>query len=280
MSGGGNTGKSNSQQGANFSQNVWSPQGGALQNLYGNAANTFGGTSSLMNENVSNASNIANNAANTGQQALDTMASGGAYGGLGLGSQLMSSLNQSMNSPSATQEINNMIMGGSGNNYADAMKETYINDANKATQNMLGNLDARAAASGMSGGSRHGTAISKGMEDINSNLQRNLAETGYNTFDKDLERKLQIAGQADSNNLSRQKLMSDMLGAQNTTMNNAVNAAGNVQNLGMGTFAPLNAVWDSIKNYADTIGAPTVLSSGGSQGNSSSKGGGAYGSAK
>jgi hypothetical protein len=150
----------------------------------------------------------------------------------------MGSLNQSMNNPSAMSEINAMTMGGEGNNYADAMKESYISDANRAQEQMLGNTDARAAASGMSGGSRHGMMQGLGMEGINDQLQKNLAQTGYDTFDKDLNRKLEIAGQADANTFGRQQMMSGMLGQQQNTMNQGIQGGQNMQNLNMGQFAP------------------------------------------
>ena len=264
--------KNNSQQGSAFSQDVWSPQGDALKNLYGQMGNLFNNLGGQMTGAIGGATDYMNNAANTANTGWNNQMQGGAYSGLGIGNQLMSSLNQSANNPSAMQEVNNMIMGGSGNNYADAMKGQYINDANRATQNMLGNLDARAAASGMSGGSRHGLATAQGMQDINSNLQSQLAQTGYNTFDKDLDRKLQIAGQADSNNLARQQMMSNMLGQQNSTMNSAVDNSANIQNLGLGSMSAYMAPWQMASAYTNTIGAPTVLGSGSSQGNSSGKG--------
>jgi hypothetical protein len=124
----------------------------------------------------------------------------------------------------------------------------------------------------MSGGSRHGIATSQGMYDINSNLQKNLADTGYNTFDKDLANKLNIAQQADQGTLARQQLMSNMLGQQQGVQTGALNAGGQMQNLGMGSMAPTMMPWQNMSNYANSIGSPTVLSSGGSSGNSSAMG--------
>jgi hypothetical protein len=170
------------------------------------------------------------------------------------------------------------MMGGQGNTYADAMKAGYAADANRATANMLSNLDARAAASGMSGGSRHGTATSQGMYDINSNLQKSLADVGYNTFDKDLQNKLNIAQQADQGTLARQQLMSNMLGQQQGVSTGALGMGQNMQNLGMGAFAPGMMPWQNISNYANALGSPTVLSSGSSSGKSNAKGANAGGS--
>lgn len=221
---------------------------------------------------------------------------GNVYQGMDNANQLSNSLQQSMAGPSNMQSINNMIMGGEGNNYADAMKDQYVKDANRAQGNMLQNMDARAAASGMSGGSRHGTGIGIGMEGINDSLQRNMAQTGYDTFDKDLDRKLNIASQADQATLARQGMMQGMLGQQQGAIQNnqgmrqdlinsqqqgvqgAIGQTGNQQG-----FA--QAPYDMAGNFTDTsmgrsneanrgglswlsglIGAPTVLTSGSASG--------------
>jgi len=148
------------------------------------------------------------------------------------------------------------------------MKNQYVDDANRATDNMLGNMDARATASGMSGGARHGTAIARGMDDINRNLQRNLAETGYDTIDKDLTRKLGIASQADANNLARfqgnQQLIGDAIAQQQSGMQSGLESGINMQNLGMGSFAPTMQQWDILNAYGGALGGPLTLS-GGSQ---------------
>jgi len=260
---------------SSFQQNVWDPQSQALNNLYTQVGQLFGQTNSGMQGQIPGA---VNNMQNINQQAMpawQNQLQGGAYSGLGIGNQLMGSLNQSLNSPTNMQQVNSMIMGGSGNNYADAMKNQYIQDANLAQRNMLSNLDARASAAGMSGGSRHGIATAQGMQDINRNLQSNLAQTGYNTFDKDLDRKLQIAGQADQATLQRQQMMQAMLGGQQQAMQGGLQYGQSMQNLGMGTFAPYMAPWQAAGAYSNAIGAPTVLNSGTGSGSGSSKGLGA-----
>lgn len=256
--------KSESSSGSNFSQDVWKPQGDALQNLYSQANSLFSNLSNQAVNQVPGSADYMNQISQGSLPAWQNQLQGGAYSGLGIGNQLMGSLTQSMSQPTATQEINNMIMGGEGNNYADAMRNQYVSDANRAQENMLANLDARAAASGMSGGSRHGVATARGMEDINRNLQRNMAETGYNTFDKDLDRKLQIAGQADQANLDRQQLMSNMLGQQQSAMSGGLGMGSNMQNLGLGQFSSYMAPWQMMGAYSNAIGAPTVLGSGNS----------------
>lgn len=267
-----NTSNEGSQQTSNQSsqmgQSVY--QNDALNKLYELAFQTFGNNQNVANQGrdaaIANAKNVVNSATPAWQQQL----AGGAFAGLGTGNTLMSSLNNSLNSPTNTQAIYQQIMGGPGNNYADAMKAAYIGDANRVADNMMRTLDARATGSGMSGGGRHGIAQAQGMYDINSNLQHNLAQVGYNTFDKDLANKLQIANQADQGTLARQQMLADLLTQQNNASVGALNFGEGMQNLGLGTIAPSSASWSNLNGLLSAIGAPIVLNQGSS--NSSSQG--------
>lgn len=277
MSGGGNYSESSANNQSNFNQKIPKWQSDALTKMYGAAASTFGNTGNSINQQMGGAQDYINQTNQSAMPEWQNQLNGGVYQGMDNANQLSNSLQQSLSSPTNTQNIYGQMMGGNGNNYADAMKAGYTADANRATDNMLANLDSRAAASGMSGGSRHGVATSQGMYDINSNLQKNLAQTGYDTFDKDLNNKLNIAQQADSGTLARQQMMSGMLGAQQGVQTGALNSGGQMQNLGMGSFAPTMMPWQNMSNYANSIGSPTVLSSGGSSGNSNAMGMGAGG---
>lgn len=271
---GGSLGKSESESESQsgFNQDVWGPQGDALQSLYGDLGNLFNQTNTDMQAQIPGSVDYMNQIRDQSNPYWQDQMQGGAYADMGLQDQLMSSLNQSMNQPSAMTEINAMIMGGEGNNYADAMRDQFTQDATNAQNNMLMNLDARAAASGMSGGSRHGTATAQGMEDINRNLQSNLAQTGFGTFDKDLDRKLAIAGQADQANLARQNMLSGMIGQQNAAQQSGLNYGTQMQDLNMGSFAPYMMPWQTAGAYSGAIGSPTVLGSGDMTGSSDAKG--------
>ena len=221
------------------------------------------------------------------QQQLGGGVYGQAYGDRGIGNVLGESMMNSLNNPSAMQDINSMIMGGSGNNYADAMKDQYIQDASRAQQMMLANTDARAAASGMSGGSRHGMQQGMGNEAITKNLQSNLAQTGFNTFDKDLDRKLNIAQQADQGTLARQGMLQNMMGQQNAASTGALGNLGMMNQQAAGGMDMNNQFNQNMMgNMAQgqqplswlnsMIGGPVMSSSGQSQGSASgmSMGGG------
>lgn len=272
MSGGGSYNQSNAKNQSNFNQTIPQWQSDALTKMYNAAAGTFGNTGSAISGQTPGAQSYIDQTNQSAMPEWQNQLSGGVYKGMDNANALSNSLQQSLSSPTNTQQIYGQMMGGNGNNYADAMKASYIGDANRATDNMLANLDSRAAASGMSGGSRHGVATSQGMYDINSNLQKNLAQTGYDTFNQDLNNKLGIASQADSNTLARQQMMSGMLNSQQGVQSNALGQGQNMQNLGMGSFAPTMMPWQNMSNYANSIGSPTVLNSGGSSGNSSAMG--------
>jgi len=277
MSGGGSFNKSKSNNSSSYQDSVWGGQSPYLKDMYKQAGNLFGQTNQGMQGLMPGAVQDMQGIFQGSQPYWQDQMQGGAYKDMGLQNQLMDSLQQSQNNPSAMSEMNAMIMGGEGNNYADAMKDQYVKDANRASDNMMSNLDARAAASGMSGGSRHGMAQGEGMRGINDQLQSQMANTGFNTFDKDLDRKLQIASQADQGTLARQQMMSGMIGQQQQAQQGGLNFGRNMQNMNMGQFSPYNAPWQPMGQYANAIGRPTILGSGQSKGSSSGWGMSGYG---
>ena len=268
---GGSASKSDSSSEAGYQDQVWGGQAPFLKNLYSQAGNLFGNTNQGMQGMIPGAEQGMQDVYNQMQPGWQEQMQGGAYKDMGLQNQLMSSLNQSMNNPSAMSEINAMVMGGEGNNYADAMQEKYRRNMQDSNANMLQNLDARAAASGMSGGSRHGVAQAQGLAQNAGNYQEQMADLGYESFDKDLNRKLEIAGLADQNTLARQEMMSGMIGQQQGAMQGGLDFGQGMQNANMGQFAPSMMPWDAMSQYANAIGRPTILGTGEESGSSSSK---------
>ena len=104
-----------------------------------------------------------------------------------------------------SNEVYNDRVGPGGS--SAQMNDMYRRQAGITASDMLAGMDARAAASGMSGGSRHGIAIGRGYEGINNTLQDNMANTAYDAYNRDLDRQLGIAGQTDQFN--QQRAMSD-----------------------------------------------------------------------
>ena len=267
--------ESESSNDGQFQQDVWGGQTGALQGLYRDARNLFGQSSGGMQGQIPGAVEGIGGVTDTVNPAWQNQLQGGAYGGLDIGNQLMNSLQQSQNTPSNMQQINEMIMGGQGNNYVDAMKGQMQQDSNYNLGGNLATNDLRAVGAGQSGSSRHGLTESALYKDAGDRLTRDQTTLGYNTFDTDLNRKLGIAQQADENTFGRQQLMSNMLGSQQGTMNQGIQGAQGQQNLNMGQFAPYMAPWQAAGEYGNLIGRPTILGSGDSSGASNSKGMGA-----
>ena len=247
---------------SSFNERVWGPQADFLKQLYGDSSQLFQDTqqnmTGLNGQAVQNQQNVYNQSSPHWQNQM----AGGAYRDMNLGQNMMRSLNESSNSPSAMQEMNNMIMGGSGNNYADALQGQIMESGQRVSDQMNASLDARAAGAGMGGSSRHGVSQGIQQRGINDAMQREMAKTGYNTFDKDLDRKLQIASQADQANFGRQQMMSNMLNQQQGAMNQGLLGGMNQQNLNMGQYNPYTQIWDPMMANAQVVGQPTVLGSG------------------
>lgn len=318
-----------------FNQSVWNPN--ALADLSKDAGSLYNTVNGRMDALTPELNRNMRDTTGAASGAWKNALAGGAYSGINP-NNLVSSLNNSMSSnvptapaslidslnksltqqftpsgPTNTQKIYGQIMGGEGNNYADAMKGQYLSDADLAQKNMLSNLDARVGATGMTGSSREGIAQGLGLQGINRNLQEQLARTGYETFDKDLGNKLSIADKADTNTFNREKLFTDermnaqglgfdelnnarsgvyndrsgardtmgnLIGAKATTSGNALGMSDSIQNLGMGILEPLMARWGNFAGYSNGVGAPTILNNGtGSSWNNSSGGSNSFGSA-
>lgn len=273
----GSLGKEESSNQSSFNQDVWGPQGEALQNLYGAAGNLYnqlgsskGGVSPI--QQASQGQDFITQTLGNTMPAWQQQLAGGAYRDMGLQNQFLDSMNRSFATPSASQEINEMIMGGQGNDYVDAMKDTMVSDAERIKGMNSARLDQRAGL--MGGSSGHGVADFLQNQSVDQDLIRSMSDIGYKSFDKDLDRKLGIAQQADANTLQRQQMLSNMIGSQNQTMQNAVGFAPTSMNLGQTQYG---LPWQNMQNYAGIIGGPTVLGSGSSSGNS--KGFGASGGA-
>jgi hypothetical protein len=214
---------------------------------------------------------IANQMQSPWQQQMQ----GGAYQGVNAQDVLGAIQGGMAPQQSNTQFINESIMGGAGNDYVDAMKSQMQSDSYENLMKTMSGLDARAAATGMGGGSRHGIAQGQaiqGSQDALADAQTNL---GYQTFDRDLDRKLGIAGQADQANLARYQTgtgnLMNMLAGQQGAMGGGLGFGGQMQQAGLGQFSPYMVPWQMAGQWGNTMGGPTVLSSGNMSGSSSGK---------
>jgi len=252
------------EQAANFNQNVWGGQVPGLTSMYGAMGNLFDQTNQQMQSQIPGTQENMQNIYSQSGPAFQEQLGGGVYKDMNLQDKFNATLGQ----PSAMGDMNAMIMKGEGNNYADAMKGQMMKDTNYTLGHNLASLDQRAANSGMGGSSRHGIAQSNAYKDAYDRLGSGMTNVGYQTFDRDLDRKLGIAQQADMNRMTEQGNLGNMLAQQNAAQTGGIQLGEGMQNLGMGVFAPSMAPWQAATPYASALGRPTVLGSGTSSGSS------------
>ena len=274
---GGSVGKSKSDSSnqSGFNQDVWGPQGDALQNLYGQAGNAMGKGMGGMGKMIPGASEGMQGIADQANPYWQNQMQGGAYQGMDLQGMYGDALGGGGNE----QFMNESIMGGAGNNYVDAMKGQMQQDSSDALGRNLASNDLRAVGAGQSGSSRHGIT-ERGIRDASSrDLSNAQTQLGYETFDRDLDRKMGIARGADQFDMQKLQNVGGMLGNQQNAMAGGLKGAQGMQGLNMGQFAPYMAPGNMMNQYSNMIGRPTVLGSGSGSGDSSSKGFGMGGSA-
>jgi len=130
MSGGHSKSESDNESG--FDQKVWAPQGDALQNLYGQLGDLWGQMSQGMQNQIPGATDWMNQIRNQSQPYWNNMMQGGAYQGM----DLQGMYNNALGGGGNEQFVNEQIMGGKGNDYADAMKSQIMGDAQTAQDQM------------------------------------------------------------------------------------------------------------------------------------------------
>lgn len=273
MGGSAGKSKSDSNNDSKFQQQVWETQGDALGNLYNQLGGLFNKSYSGMRSQIPGAVDQQQGVFDAANPAWQQQLGGGAYQGMDLQNQY----NQSLQGGGNEQFINQSIMGGDGNNYVQAMQDQMSRNSMDSLGRKLAMNDARAAGLGQSGSSRHGITESNIYDQADEGLFDAQTRLGYETFDKDLERKLGIAQRADQFDMGRLNNVSGMLGAQQGAMQGGLNFGQGMQNLGMGQFAPYMAPWQMSGQYASQMGAPTVLGYGSGSGSSDSKGFGGSG---
>lgn len=276
-------GKSKNSSSSSFEEDVFAPQANALGGLYSNANQAYSGSKDIAGQMQSMAPEIQQQMAQYANQAnmgFGNQMSGGGMGNTGDLRTMLAESFQPQSGPSNTQQMYESIVGGSGNTYVDPMVDAMKRSGMDNLNRMQANTGLDAAAMGQGGSSRH--AMQNAMQAGNMNqqmLDREMNMRG-NAYDRDLDLKMGIAEQADTNALNRtlgtqENLMRSIgMGDQNTQA--AMQFAPTMQNLGMGTMAPwqqaMNAPWDAMQSYSNVIGAPTVLGEGESKGKGSSWG--------
>jgi hypothetical protein len=282
------TSKSKSKSGSEFNQNIWSPQGDALQDMYSSASGLFANNNKYANQFEDMANQLSpymQNIMGTADKGFQNQMGGGSIQGTdNIQKQLMDSIRQTTEGGSQTGKMYNSIVGGEGNSYIDPMIDAMRTGSQENLDRNIGQGELSATSAGQGGSSRHAMSdamLTRGaLQDMNQN-EANMRGSAYDT---DLNMKLDIANQADKGIQSSQQRLMDMLSQSDSNQKDAMGFGGVMQNLGIGSMAPMMQAsqqpWDAFNQYAGALGGPTVLSSGNSNASSKSKSDGASASAK
>jgi len=256
------TQSSSSNSVGNSNQRIPAYQRRALANLMGQAKNTMASQTANVNAMIPQVQQQMAGVLGKQGQAFDNLNAGGAYSSADLNS-ILSKVEGFQNTPSQSTGLYESIMGGQGNNYVDAMKNMFYKDAQRTRDLSEASLDARMAGTGMAGGSRHGVAEALISRDIDKNLQDQMTKVGYDSFDKDLQNKMNIAKLADEQTTARQGMFANLgsmaLQGKNANMNTAASMIPSMGQTAMSQFAPTMLPWTNLQNYSAAIGNPTVL---------------------
>jgi len=269
---GGSAGKSESDSNSGFQQNVWNP--GAQENMQSGFQDSWNQNQQGMQNLVPGASDQNQGIFDASNPAWQNQLEGGAYAGM----DLQGDYNRALQGGGNEQFMNESIMGGAGNDYVDAMKGQMQQDSDDILERSLAMTDARAAGNQLGGSSRHGLVQADQIQNSNRNLMDAKTNLGYNTFDKDMDRKMDIARNADEFDMGRLNMAGSMLNNKQGVMGGAIDQGSQMQNLGMGGMAPYMAPGDMNAQHASNMGNPTILGQG--YGDSSAKGSSLSGGSK
>lgn len=258
-------------------QNVWSPQGAALKDMYGNLGGLFN-----MNMGMLPAFNqMAMGTVMPYMQGLMNPAMGGFTGQMGGGHQgafagamspqLQQSLMQSLNGPQGqtnTQRMYSDIVGGQGNEYIQpVVNDMYDTMWEQLDRGGFKDQAQRAAQTGNMGNYNRQMNNTLLANEAMKNTQRAENQLRQGAYDTDLNWKMQIANQADTNTLkdrmNAQNNLMGMYGGADKNVQAGLGGLGNMQQFGMGMMNPYMAMmqmpWMGANNWANILGDPTIL---------------------
>jgi len=265
-------GKSSSSSDSISSQGVWGPQADALKQMYGQAPGMMQGVQDQMPGLQAGAEQWTQGVQGEAMPAWQNQMAGGNLAGYDIAGGLGNSLAGAMTNPTQQQQALNTASNG-GQNYSDAYKQNFVNDARTAMDASMQGIDARAAASG-AGGSAYGNAMARGHQDINKNLQSNLANVGYQDYNNQVNRMQQAGAGADQNLLQQQGMMSNLLGQQQGAQAGALQQTGAMNQLGQAQMGNALMPINAYSQMLQSMGGPVVLTDSMSDSSQSSRQGG------
>ena len=227
------SGQQSSSGSSNFnqsSQDVWGAQAPHLENVYGSATDQYGQAIDQINGMQPMVQDQVNQAASQGMAGNQAQLGGGFASGL-----------QGQVGP---------------NSYVNALKGDMMNDANLIKQQNLGGIDARAAASGMSGSSGYHNSANTMANNVDKATLQGMNNLGFQAHNQGVQNQMNLANMMDRNQQF------------------GVGQTGAMQGAAMNQFNPAMAGLNATGAYGQIIGGPTVLgqSSGGGSSSSNSSG--------
>ena len=274
MGGSGSMNYSSGKNGSQFDQNVWGVQSPHLNQMYGNAGDLFNSSRGM--GTLGGAYNTAHanmqRGYNSGYNAMRHQMGGGFDD-----PQLKKAIMDSMQSPSATGQMYNSIVGGEGNSYIDPMVEAMKQSMGETYDRQVSpQLDMAAAAAGQGGSARHGVSDFLARNQMNQDMLRNEMNMRGQAYDTDMAMKMGIAEQADLGRGQAQDRALQMLQDKNMNAQMAMNYAPQLGSMGQQQFNNSQQYtqmpWQMLGQYANVLGAPTVLGSGNSWGSNRAMG--------
>lgn len=246
---------------AAFNENVFQPQVPYLEQMWGAGTNLFNMGVPYFNPMMAGGVGLMDRSIQEVWDPWRTSMSGGVYGAMDTPGMYQEAFNQLGAPPSYQRDLYTSIMGGEGNDYVDALSESMRLESDKTLGRNLAMLDQRAGL--MSGSSPHNLAMAKTASESADDLNTRIAQLGFDTFDKDLALKLDIAGLADQNwltaSMGRMDAARDAMAAQQATMFGGMDYGGNIYGAGMNQFMmPMQYSM----YYPQFMGQPIVLGSG------------------
>jgi hypothetical protein len=225
------SGQNSNSSSSNFnssqsSQDVWAGQSPHLVNVYGSATDQYGQAIDSINGMQSQVQDQVNQAASQGMAGNAAQSQGGFAAGL-----------QGQVGP---------------NSYVNALKGDMMNDANLIKQQNLGGLDARAAASGMSGSTGYHSSANKMANNVDRSTLQGMNNLGFQAHNQGVQNQMNLANMMDRNQQF------------------GVGQTGAMQQNAMNQFNPAMAGLNATGAYGQIIGGPTVLGSSSSAGGGSS----------
>ena len=228
-------GFSDSDSGSNSSFNEFlSPdQLPYLQDMWSNLGSMFQMFAPFMQQSAGAGTDMMGDTLNTIDPYWNDMLGGGVYEGMDLQSDYDAAFQNLLNPSTYQRDLYTDIMGGEGNDYVDALGGMMREISDESLGRSLATLDQRAGL--MSGSSGWENAMGDIISDSDRDLNAALYGLGYETFDQDLQNKLDIAGMADTN----------WLNAATNAMNTAAGSLAAEQGVNTGALDFGGDLWNA-----------------------------------